>query len=54
MRPLLGEDWQEFQWFASESAREAKLAELRRQFVYYRVGDTPTFVLERVNRAVDE
>ena len=54
MRPLLGEDWQEFQWFASEAAREAKLAELSRPFVYYRDGDTPTFVLERVNRAMGE
>jgi hypothetical protein len=50
MRPLLGDDWHEFQWFASEEAREAKLEQLRRQFVYYRTGDRPTFVLERVNR----
>jgi hypothetical protein len=52
MRPLLGEDWHEFQWFATEQAREAKLGQLRRQFVYYREGDQPSFVVERVNRPV--
>lgn len=50
MRPLLGDDWHEYQWFASEAARDAKLAQLDRQFVYYRKGDRPSFVLERVNR----
>ena len=34
----------------SEAAREAKLEQLHRQFVYYRKGDRPSFVLERVNR----
>lgn len=52
MRALLGDDWHEYQWFASESAREAKRTQLLRQFVYYRKGDTPSFVVERVNRAV--
>ena len=49
MRAVLGDDWQEYQWFASEPAREDKLEQLRRQFVYYREGDRPSFVLERVN-----
>lgn len=50
MADLLGKDWHEYQWFASEAEREAKLGQLQRQFVYYRKGDTPRFVLERVNR----
>lgn len=50
MATLLGDDWHEYQWFASEADREAKLEQLRRQFLYYRKGDTPSFVLERVNR----
>jgi hypothetical protein len=54
MIALLGDDWHEYQWFASEAAREAKLAELERQFVYYRKGDKPSFVLERVNRGVPD
>lgn len=50
LRRLLGDDWQEYQWFASEQAREAKLAQLERQFIHYRQGDIPSFVLERVNQ----
>jgi len=50
MATLLGDDWHEYQWFASEAARDAKLEQLGRQFVYYRKGDKPRFVLERVNR----
>ena len=51
LRALLGDDWREYQWFAAEDARDAKLEQLRRQFVYYRKGDKPSFVIERVNRA---
>lgn len=54
MRPVLGDEWHEYQWFPSEAAREAKLAQLRRQFVYYRKGDRPTFVVERVNRVAED
>ena len=54
MRAVLGEDWQEYQWFASEAAREAKLGQLQRQFAYYRAGDRPSFVLERVNRPPED
>jgi hypothetical protein len=54
MLVLLGNDWHEYQWFASEAAREAKLAQLQRQFVYYRKGDQPSFVLERVNRGAPD
>jgi hypothetical protein len=50
LRPVLGPDWHEYQWFSSEDGREAKIEALRRQFVYYREGDRPAFVIERVNR----
>jgi hypothetical protein len=50
MRPILGEDWHQYQWFASEAQREARIEQLRRQFAYYRKGDRPSFVIERVNR----
>lgn len=53
MRPLLGADWAQYQWFATEAEREDKLEQLQRQFVYYRRGDRPSFVLERVNREAD-
>lgn len=50
MRKLLGDDWHEYQWFASEAARDARVAELTGRFVYYRNGDRPTFVVEPVER----
>ncbi len=50
MRELLGPDWAEYQWFDSEEARDAKLGQLKDQFIYYRRGDRPSFVLERVQR----
>jgi hypothetical protein len=50
MRRLLGDDWHEYQWFATEEDREAKLDQLCGQFIYYRKGDKPGFVVERVNR----
>jgi hypothetical protein len=48
MRKVLGDDWHEFQWFESEMARDAKIGELTGRFAYYRKGDRPTFVIERV------
>lgn len=50
MRTLLGDDWHQYHWFTSEAEREAKLEQLRSQFVYYRKGDQPSFIVERVNR----
>ncbi len=50
MRPLLGDDWHEYHWFKSEAERDAKIEQLRRQFIYNRKGDLPSFVIERVNR----
>ncbi len=50
MRNLLGEDWHQFQWFESETARDAKIEELTGRFAYYRKGDRPTFIIESVER----
>ncbi len=51
MRAVLGEDWHQFQWFATEDERDAKLEQLTQQFVYYRRGDRPSFRLEKVTRS---
>lgn len=48
MRKLLGDDWHQVQWFESDEARERKIGELTGQFAYYRKGDRPTFVIERL------
>jgi len=50
MRKVLGDDWHQYQWFGTERAREAKAAELTGQFLYYRRGDRPTFLIERVEQ----
>lgn len=50
MRAVLGDDWCVFEWFETEADRERRIAELDAQFVYYRKGDRPTYVAERVNR----
>lgn len=53
MRNLLGEDWHEYQWFRTHADREERLEELKGQFMYYRQGDRPTFVVEPVDRVAD-
>ena len=50
MRPLLGEDWHQVQWFATEAERDARIRELTQPFVYYRRGDRPSFRIEKVTR----
>lgn len=50
MRGLLGEDWHQFQWFATEAERDARIRELAGPFVYYRRGDRPSFRIEKVTR----
>ena len=50
MRPVLGEDWCQFQWFATESERDAKIRQLTAPFAYYRSGDRPSYVIEKVIR----
>ena len=50
MRSVLGDDWVQYEWFSSESARETKIEELLGPFPYYRKGDRPSFLVERVER----
>ena len=46
---LLGEDWQSVRWFDSAAARDAALEHMRRQPAWYRKGDAPSVVLERID-----
>ena len=46
---LLGENWQSFRWFDTEQQRDAALSDMQRQPPYYRKGDTPTVILEKVD-----
>ena len=47
---LLGDNWEGFRWFDSEQERDAAYEHMIRQPGYYRQGDKPTQVLEKVAR----
>ena len=47
---LLGDDWSGTRWYDSAAARDAALAEMRRQPRYYRIGDTPSVTLTPIER----
>lgn len=49
-RHLLGEDWEVYRWFSSREARDRAYEEMLRQPGYYRVGDRPSLVIERIER----
>lgn len=45
---LLGDNWQSTRWFDSEEQRDRAQSEMERQPPYYRKGDSPTVILEKV------
>ena len=47
---LLGQDWEAFRWYETESQRDRALAEIRGKHAYARPGDFPTYVYEKVTR----
>lgn len=47
---LLGEDWQSFRWFETEQQRDRAHDDMEQQPPYYRLGDVPSVVLEKVER----
>ncbi len=47
---LLGDDWASVRWFDTESARDEALAGMQRQPAYYRLGDSPSVQLEKVQQ----
>lgn len=47
---LLGDDWQWERWYGTKEEREQAYAEMQGQFSYYRKGDKPSQVLERLER----
>lgn len=50
MRKLLGDDWEQHHWFETARERDRRLQALTDQFVYYRKGDKPQLVCEKVER----
>ena len=45
---LLGDGWQSTRWFDSEEQRDRAHLEMERQPPYYRKGDSPTVILEKI------
>lgn len=46
---LLGDDWQWERWYETRAERDKAYGELQHQFRYYRKGDRPSQVLERLD-----
>ncbi len=47
---LLGESWESVRWFDSADARDEAMNDMERQPPYYRLGDSPSVLLERIER----
>ena len=50
LRDVLGDDWERLHWFPTESDRDAAYNEMASRHGYSRDSDTPTQVLEKINR----
>ena len=47
---LVGSDWQREHWFATERERDEAMTEMSGRYLFFRVGDEPTLVFERLER----
>lgn len=47
---LLGESWESVRWFDTPEARDEAMSDMQQQPPYYRRGDSPTVVLEKIDR----
>lgn len=45
---LVGEDWHKLHWYATERERDEALAEMSRRYPFFRIGDEPALVFEKV------
>ena len=50
LRKVLGENWEQLHWYASEIERDRAFDDMARRHGYYRGTDTPTQVLEKLVR----
>lgn len=50
MRRVLGEDWERLLWYPSEASRDRAFDRMAERHGYYRASDTPTQVLEKLER----
>lgn len=47
---LLGDAWSNERWFETEGERDKAMAAMEQQPGYYRKGDSPSIILEKISR----
>jgi len=47
---LVGADWQKEHWYPTERERDEALTEMSRRYPFFRIGDEPALVFDRVER----
>lgn len=50
LRKLLGDDWEKYHWYPSAEERDEAYENMARRHGYYRTTDSPTQILEKVER----
>ena len=50
LRNILGEDWEHSHWYPTEAERDSAYEKMAIRHGYYRNTDSPTQVLERIER----
>ena len=50
LRKILGNDWERLHWYPTAAERDAAFEQMAQRHGYYRQSDTPTQVLEKINR----
>ena len=50
LRNILGDDWERLHWYANEDERDRAFDDMEKRHGYYRTSDTPTQVLEKIER----
>jgi hypothetical protein len=49
-RNLVGSDWSKEHWFATASERDQNLTEMSTRYPYFRPGDAPALVFEKIGK----
>jgi len=49
-RNLVGADWDKEHWFSSAAERDAKFQEMSGRYLYFRPGDAPAMVFEKIQK----
>lgn len=50
LRSVLGDDWERLHWYPTEAERDRAFDEMATRHGYYRNTDTPTQVLEKLEK----